>query len=297
MVGADSTLPRNLDVQGSNSDVKALAEALQNYGFDCSNLQLLRMGTRDVYECASASLIVRVHNAETDPERIQRWNVLLERLEEQGALIVPPLRSEALRVGPDRWATLWPLGTRPVAPSAGLGAAVRSVHECSRLTGLPQWDPFPKIRQRLDFVNGLSVPTELSQTIAREAQRLDEERPNAARGTVIHGDAHAGNLVQLEEKARLIDLDDMSWGPPEVDLAPSVVASKRFSLSERDLEEFLQTAEPEMIDEPTLNWCCRVREMTMISWLATLWSKRPETRPELEWRLKTWRGSERWTPV
>jgi Ser/Thr protein kinase RdoA (MazF antagonist) len=51
----------------------------------------------------------------------------------------------------------------------------------------------------------------------------------------VHGDAHTGNLLRSPSGVPVLcDLDDVSWGPREVDLVPAAHAVGRFGRDSGD---------------------------------------------------------------
>ncbi|WP_372515741.1 phosphotransferase family protein [Streptantibioticus ferralitis] len=87
---------------------------------------------------------------------------------------------------------------------------------------LPRWDPLRVTRSRLQRAPHDTPPAALA-FLRDLADRLADELPRlpfALPRTVIHGDAHIGNMLRAPGgHAVLCDLDFMSLGPPEWDQA------------------------------------------------------------------------------
>jgi Ser/Thr protein kinase RdoA (MazF antagonist) len=144
------------------------------------------------------------------------------------------------------------------------------------------------------FAADAGVPDSLVDFLSGELNNLEQSAVvHSQAGTAIHGDAHKGNVVSTEKGLRWVDLDTFALGDPEVDLAPARVASQRFQVSAGAWEEFLGGyCRP--FDEERLDHYSRLKQLTMTSWLATLWRIRPETRPELLHRIETFREEAEW---
>jgi aminoglycoside phosphotransferase (APT) family kinase protein len=114
-----------------------------------------------------------------------------------------------------------------------------------------------------------------------------------------------GNLVWTSkagcDRHALIDLDDLALGCPEIDLAPAATSYQRFSGVAGSWSEFRSAYETspgaEPIDEELLTWFVKLRQLTMLSWLFTLWDLRPETRNELTHRMTTLDKVAIWNPL
>lgn len=83
---------------------------------------------------------------------------------------------------------------------------VAGLHAC-KVSGLRPFDPFLRIRPRLALA---------TSPLIRAV--LDEPVPQGA--ATLHGDLHAGQFIRDPEGTIwIVDLDDLSLGPPEADLA------------------------------------------------------------------------------
>ena len=71
---------------------------------------------------------------------------------------------------------------------------------------------------------------------------------------------------------------------------------RRFDAVPGDWEDFFQ-AYGRPIDLELLGWFSRLRQLTMIAWLFTLWNLRPESQTEAIHRIKTLDSEERWNPL
>lgn len=88
---------------------------------------------------------------------------------------------------------------------AALLAPLARLHR-ARVSGLPRYDPFLRSRPRL---------TPATNRVFHEV--LAEPVPGGS--ATLHGDFHAGQLIEAQDGVWIVDLDDMALGPPEADLA------------------------------------------------------------------------------
>lgn len=277
-------------------DVLGVAASLSRTGIECADLELVRHGTHDVYKSNQAGLLFRVHGRSSSGGAIKDWNALIQRLADQGAEVIRPVELEPIDLGDGYWATVWPLGVPNQNSMKELGACLKTLHRCND-PALPLWDPFPKISKRLASVEAEAIPLTHLERLSREAARLQDSKPSTGSHVTLHGDAHIGNLVSLNNRCQLVDLDDLARGPKEVDLAPATVAQQRFGLSSSARQEFISALELSDLNEEVLDWACSIRELTMLTWLLTLWNKRSDAQVEFERRLASWSGTEAWTPL
>ncbi|PWK54627.1 phosphotransferase [Silicimonas algicola] len=89
---------------------------------------------------------------------------------------------------------------------AGLLELVALLHECP-VAGLPPLDPFRRIRPREALLRNEEIRSVLDETV-----------PSGT--ATLHGDLHAGQFIRDGGgTVWIVDLDDLTLGPPEADLA------------------------------------------------------------------------------
>jgi hypothetical protein len=260
-----------------------------------TDLVLVRVGSNVTFRSVKKQLFIRVTTGGDSAEELRRGLVKARELFAAGAPVVPPLSSHVFNLGAGAYATLWPLH-RAVEPTpAEMGRLIRSTRDISALTSLKRGkEIIDRVQPRLLFAADAGVPDSLVDFLSGELKNLEQcAVAHSPAGTAIHGDAHKGNVVSTEKGLRWVDLDTFALGDPEVDLAPARVASQRFRVSAGDWEEFLG-GYSRPFDEERLEYYSRLKQLTMTSWLATLWRIRPETRPELLHRIETFREEAEW---
>ncbi|WP_349305860.1 phosphotransferase [Pseudofrankia sp. DC12] len=125
-------------------------------------------------------------------------------------------------VGPD---------TEPPPDTADLGAMLRRLHALEPpRPALPRWDPLDDVRRRMSDAEALAPDDRvfLEELIDQVAAGLRTIRYRLGT-TVIHGDAHLGNLIRGSSGQVVVcDFDSVCLGPAEWDLMPVAVGLLRF---------------------------------------------------------------------
>jgi aminoglycoside phosphotransferase (APT) family kinase protein len=220
---------------------RALTDAAQQAGVDAADAALIRLYATAVYHLPAADAVARIATV-TSPRSLPRLttSVAVTRwLAETGYPTVQPLPVDQPVAVHGCAVTFWRyLPQRSPPPSvAGLGILLRTLH------GLPSPPcPLPNYRP----LGSLLAAIESSQAITDEERtwlrshcqhlldaydQLGFDLPPG----MIHGDAWRGNLLWDQARVVLADWDAVSTGPREIDLIPTLQAS-RFGLpaSERD---------------------------------------------------------------
>lgn len=255
------------------------------------DLTLIRHGTHPVYGSTSHGAVFRVHPA-GDLVEVNRTLAYVRELAAAGAPLLAPLTPTA-QVDERFAVTAWPR-CRPL-PGAGdrlLGQALRELHSTSPLSALPLIDFTPTLTRRLDALDHLPAEyQDILRTKARQAQAvlaavIGEQQRAGTAPSLLHGDAHAGNLMVHNGRVVFIDLDTLACGPREFDLVPAAVAHTRIHRN-RSRWRALRTGYGDF-DQDTVTRLAVVRETTMNTWLATRWGIDLYSRDELTRRLDTW---------
>lgn len=77
---------------------------------------------------------------------------------------------------------------------------------------------------------------------------------------------------------------------------PHLVAARRFSDEPAYWARLIEayTHEAPALDDDRLKYAEAIKSVTMLTWLASLWGIRPDTREELLHRVDTWAEDARW---
>lgn len=279
--------------------LETLAGQLHGHGLVADKIELIRHGSTSVYRVVGAGAVVRITRSPlADAGDVEAWLDGIASLAAQGVPVLGPLFLRPLDLGA-AWATLWPEAS-PVSRGSfkGLGAALRKLHgaEIPAVFAGRGDGRMAAVASRLVTAEALSVPAEYLETIRDHLKQVEAAWTSLDHLLHVpaHADAYVGNLMVHEGRPVLIDLDDMCSAPRELDFAPSLVSSRRFEDTRAAYEDLLDGYGPcePPLDAEALEVFVEQRQLTMISWLATLWGVEQRSRAELEHRLSTWEEPE-----
>lgn len=117
---------------------------------------------------------------------------------------------------------------------------------------------------------------------------------------VVHGDLHAENVVVGHDGPRLLDLELGGWGPASYDLAPAVVAVRRYGAPSGELDQFLAAATSGLERDPTarpgFETLVDVYELWVTAWAVSVAHRRSDWADEAARRVATLRDgvAHRW---
>lgn len=215
----------------------ALTRLCAGCGLDPIGAELVRNVNNAVFRLPAHAIVMRLV---TLPSYVFRADVAVRaatRFAEHGipAVRLLPGLDQPVRVG-ELVATVWQEvpDDGPTPTGWELARLLRSVHalpvDAEHARGpLPEWDPVGDFRNRLADAAGLAADDRAF--LARRADELEAALAGvefALPRTVLHGDAHLGNLIASPAGAVLCDFDSCSVGPAEWDLVPMAVSAVRF---------------------------------------------------------------------
>lgn len=224
-------------------------------GSDPRGARLLRFTNNAVYALDDQPLVVRIVGTPALAHRAPKVVHLARHLQRCG---VPAVRLAAgieqpVRVG-EHLATVWDrvpdTGSR--ANAEELAGLLRRLHaagppdawppdteaphaesphaEAPEVDGAGAWAPLDDVRARVAAGETELAPGDREFLL----DRCDELEAKAAAltfplaRTLIHGDAHVGNVIVGPDGPVLCDFDSAGSGPPEWDLVPVAVGRERF---------------------------------------------------------------------
>jgi aminoglycoside phosphotransferase (APT) family kinase protein len=252
--------------------------------------RLVRYGTNAIFELPGQGLALRltppgtrVTAVETQVE-FARWAHALD------PVIGAPADLPVLRAGLEGgvasfWRWLDADGER-AGPEA-YALALRAFHDVARdcPVELPRWNPFGRLEDR--WTNP-EVIAEIGQELAEELRVRSEalsDSPLLWRDLqVIHGDAHAGNLLHCAGTFIWTDFDLIARGPALDDLASYGLAVRRFGRGEDELATVLERYGASEEQRAQLRLVTSVKELLSLSWLSTVLDT-PGARPEFHRRV------------
>ncbi|MER6846023.1 phosphotransferase enzyme family protein [Streptomyces platensis] len=256
------------------SATRALVAACTSAGLSAHQAELLRLGENAIYALPREGVAVRVARSDTgDIEAkvakelaVARW---LRAQDFPGVGprddIPQPLRAEG------RLVTFWeyiPPG-RAEPRLTDLAMLLRAFHALPEPGFvLPALDPFATMWRRLERAHGVKKQDVdfLSEACARSEAAFHEvvaQHPTS----LVHGDAHRGNLLGRGDEVLLIDYEAVAVGPRSWDLLPTAIAVDRFALPRPDYEAFCRSYGQDVTTSEDYEELRTVRELGMTTWL------------------------------
>ena len=265
------------------------------------DLEVVRVGANIVVRSEAEGLIWRISQGVV---REQITRNVLAAAELSRAPVVPPATLDVATADPDYAMTQWPLArTLPQAGAyAALGDCLSRLHHISPPSRLPRFNDFSLIDRRLELARKHGAPKPLLNRLRTRADRVVPVMREVVRSgdSLVHGDAHVGNLVELGGAAKLIDLDGLCVGPWQLDLLPTKVAYDRLGLPEQHWNDFIDACGSTICEWEFAAIATTYREITILTWLASLWGE-SGVAEELTHRLETWDAPPRehppWRPL
>ncbi|HSL56820.1 MAG TPA: phosphotransferase, partial [Acidimicrobiales bacterium] len=216
-----------------------------------------------------------------------------------GLPVVAPLVAAPIVVGTAA-VSLWALlDVRPgPVTSAELGALARRLHEGTRHLaddpGVPALDPHEAAAAQLERARsvGATAVADLDR-LSGALAHLRSEWPAAVAGVgggvaVVHGDLHVDNAVRTPSGPVLVDLELAGVGPPAYDVAPAVIAVRRYGAPPADLRAFLDALGDDPTDRPGFEVLVRTAELWLTAWAVGNRHLADHLDEEAERRLAAW---------
>jgi hypothetical protein len=198
------------------------------------DLILLRLTNNAVFAAPQAGIVIRITRSYRLRARAAKVAALGRWFGEIDAPTIrlatdleQPLKVDGLR------ATVWSyLPPRPPSPDVtDLGQVLRAFHQLGAPPlPLPTWDPVGDARTRLADAEALAEVDR--QFLLDWCERLEDQLAELAQQQppgLVHGDAHAGNLLRrADDQIVFCDFDATCLGPWQVDLVAVPVGETRF---------------------------------------------------------------------
>ncbi|QGK71923.1 phosphotransferase [Allosaccharopolyspora coralli] len=280
----------------------ALAEICRTAGLDPRGARLLRFVNNGVFLLREHPVVVRIVLAPSfsyRAEHVVRAGRLLAEYEIPATRLLPGLCQPVRAAG--HLATLWEAvpDAGPQPTGADLGALLRRVHAMPVPGDLPSWNPMADVRRRLRDAEQLDVADrdflqQRCDEVERRLAALDFPLPRS----VVHGDAHLGNLIAGPGGPVFCDLDSLCVGPPEWDLTPMAVGRLRLGHSPERYEQLVDSYGVDVTSWPGFAVLRDLRELKITMSVLPILRSNPRIRGELRRRLSSLRrrdDDERWT--
>lgn len=273
---------------------EALAGVCAAAGLDPEGATLIKCTANAVFRLASAPVVVRIGASTALNHRVEKVVHVATWLAEHDFPSVRLLPGVPQPVTYDGYvATVWEAvpdgGKRP--RGRDLGKLLRRVHDLPEpASWLPRWQPLADVAARIGEATGLDnglSPADLVflqdryDEVADQLSRLEFPSPPS----LVHGDAHLGNLIPGPAGPVLCDFDSSSYGPPEWDLTPLAVGVIRFGEPAGRYRELATTYGMDVTRWRGFPVLRAVRELKLITSVLPIIGTRPAVRAELFRRL------------
>lgn len=267
--------------------LRSIAEHL---GFDCADATALHMANNAVYALPAAGVVLRITRSNQLHDRIRKGVRLGHWFAQVDA---PTIRLRSSIDQPvkfeDLLATVWDFvpPSSPKPDAGDLGRVLREFHNLPAPTvELPTWDPVGTARRRIADAEYLD-PTDRAALLDwcdRLEPRVDT-LVAASTGALIHGDAHAGNLLRAPNgRILLCDFDSTCLGPSTVDLA-AVAAAEIWFESTGEHDRLAASYGYDITTDPAWPILCEARELTFVVGGVPLMASTPGVAHEFRRRL------------
>lgn len=208
---------------------------------------------------------------------------------------------QPVRVG-EHLATLWEAVPEVGPPPNGgdLGKLLRQIHALPVPPWFPSWNPMGDLHSRLCDAEELDADDRcfLVERCADIARRLAGLR-FPLRTSVVHGDAHLGNLIAGPDGPVLCDLDSLCAGPPEWDLTPLAVGWMRMGFPAQRHQQLVESYGFDITQWPGFEVLRELRELKITAGVLPILRSNPRIWDEMHRRLRTMRNGDltaQWTP-
>ncbi|MET7877813.1 aminoglycoside phosphotransferase family protein [Micromonospora profundi] len=266
--------------------------------------QLLQLTNNAVFALPRAGIVIRIARTHQLRGRVTKVVQLGRWFAEIDAPTIRLARDveQPVEFG-DLVASVWQY-VPPCPPALtveDLGAVLREFHALGVTPfPLPTWDPIGDARRRLADADGLSNPdrnflVDWCDRLEPEVAALNEHGTR----TLIHGDAHVGNLLR-ESSGRTVmcDFDATCVGPWQVDLAAVAVGEARFGGTGKH-SSLAAAYGSNVVQDHWWVLLRHARELKMIAAATPLLATSPKVADEFSKRLRTIRNGDHetlWTP-
>lgn len=281
----------------------ALAEICAAAGLDPRGAKLVRFVNNGVFLLREHPVIVRIVLAPSFSYRavnvVEAGRVLAEH--QVPAVRLLPGVPQPVRAG-GHLATLWQAVPEagPAPGGSDLGGLLRQVHALPVPSTLPEWRPMDDVRRRIADAEELDAADcaflqHYCDDVEERLGRLEFPLPRS----VVHGDAHLGNLIAGPEGSLLCDLDSLCAGPPEWDLTPMAVGMLRLGAPPERYRDLAAVYGFDVTAWPGFQVLRDLRELKITASVLPILRSNPGVRDQLRIRLRSMREGDRsvqWEP-
>jgi aminoglycoside phosphotransferase len=281
---------------------RALADAARRANLDDADAQLMRLFSTAVYHLPAADAVARIAMV-TSPQSVTRLDTsvrVTRWLRAASFPAVEPLPVDQPVLSHGCAVTFWRYLPQhgPLPRPADLGSLLRQLHSLGPPPfPLPAYRPLVSVRQAIEASQAISDEERawLTNTCDRLLHRYDQLDFNLPPG-MIHGDAWWGNLLRDGDRVVLADWDNVSTGPREIDLIPTLQAT-RFGLPDNERDAFIAAYGHDIRTWPGYPVLLQIRALSTTSALLRDAHRDPTARDQLQVRLTSLRTGDtrQWT--
>lgn len=258
--------------------VRAVVALAGARGIDTAGVGVLRTGTSVLVGLPGPCVLARVDGPALAgrAERQVRVADLLDRL---GVPAVRPVVDRVLTSPVDpaspggadavtlwRWERTAGREARPEEVGALAGHLHRATSGRPELAALPAAEPLGAVADQLRAHVADDPDARVLLEVAEGLEATWAEVAAAAPPVVVHADLHAGNVVVTDHGPVLADLELSGVGPAAYDVAPQVVAVRRYGRPPGDLDAFLDGYGEGAPDPATVDALVPVYELWATAW-------------------------------
>ncbi|HEX4103139.1 MAG TPA: aminoglycoside phosphotransferase family protein [Pseudonocardiaceae bacterium] len=285
--------------------IAALRAVCTELGLDPVGARLLRNVNNAVFQLARDPVVIRLV---TLPSYVPRASLAVTAATVFAEHDVPAIRlltgiRQPVRVG-EHVATVWqsvpPIG--PVPGGAELASLLGAVHAVPLpRRALPAWDPLTDFDNRVRHTTAMAA-ADRDFLLCRSAElgAAVAELQYALPTSVLHGDAHLGNVIPGPDRAVLCDFDSCAVGPPEWDLTPIAVSRVRLGKPAAHQRDFIKTYGFDVRDWDGFEVLRGIRDLKLIAGVFPRATSSPAVHTEFDRRMASLRAgrlSDRWRTV
>lgn len=270
---------------------------------EVSDAHPLHMANNAVYALPKAGVVVRITRSTKLHDRIRKGARLGAWFTEVDA---PTIRLATSARQPieheDLLATVWEYVSPATPPTLeDLGKVLREFHNLpAPQLDLPTWDPVGTARKRI--ADGEALEERDREILLDWCERLEPEVDALladAGGSLIHGDAHVGNLLRRPDgRVVLCDFDSSCIGPTGVDLA-AVAASELWFHRKGVHSKLAASYGRDITEDPAWPILRQARELAYVVGSVPLMTSTPGVAKEFKLRLDSVLNNDSsipWTP-
>ena len=283
--------------------VSALRSSAERCGLDPRGARLIRLFATAVYHLPAAGAVARIAPV-TSTDTVTRLATSVQVTRWLGGIgfpVVEPLPVEQPVISDGYAVTFWrylPQEGPPPVP-ADLGLLLRRLHQLDPPPfTLPAYRPLLSVREAIESSQAINEG-ERAWLRNRCAKLLDayDRLSFPLPAGMIHGDAWRGNLLRDGHRVVLADWDEVSTGPREIDLVPTLQGT-RFGLPEPQRDAFIAAYGHDIRTWDGYPVLREIRELSTTSALLREGNANEVAQRELQIRLRSLRtgNDQQWTP-